>query len=123
MTATGDALLVATGRTPNSDTLNLDAAGVETDGQGFIGTDEYLRTTADGVWALGDIVGEYLLKHNANHEAQAVARNVFSDDLQPGDYTAIPFAVFASPKVAEVGARRGVADGRPRVRDSHLSVR
>ncbi|MEF8901836.1 MAG: FAD-dependent oxidoreductase, partial [Halovenus sp.] len=69
VTVTGDALLVAAGRTPNSDTLALEAAGVETDAQGFVETDEYLRTTAEGVWALGDIVGEYLLKHSANHEA------------------------------------------------------
>ncbi|MFW6449253.1 MAG: dihydrolipoamide dehydrogenase, partial [Halobacteriota archaeon] len=58
-----------------------------------------------GVWALGDIVGEYLLKHSANHEAGAVARNLFGDELQPVDYTAMPFAVFASPEVAGVGAR------------------
>ncbi|WP_435186481.1 dihydrolipoyl dehydrogenase [Halobellus sp. EA9] len=105
VTVTGDELLVAAGRTPNTDLLNLDATGVETDGRGFVETDEYLRTTADGVWALGDIVGEYLLKHSANHEAQAVARNLFGDELQPVDYTAMPFAVFASPEVAGVGAR------------------
>jgi dihydrolipoamide dehydrogenase len=105
VTATGDELLIAAGRRPNTDTLNLDAAGVETDEEGFVETDEYLRTTADGVWALGDIVGEYLLKHSANHEARAVARNLFGDDLGPVDYTAMPFAVFASPEVAGVGAR------------------
>jgi len=105
VTVTGDELLVAAGRRPNTDLLNLDAAGVETDDRGFVETDDYLRTTADGVWALGDIVGEYLLKHSANHEAQAVARNLFGDDLQPVDYTAMPFAVFASPEVAGVGAR------------------
>ncbi|MFA9418417.1 dihydrolipoyl dehydrogenase [Natrinema sp. HArc-T2] len=104
VTVTGDTLLVAAGRTPNTDTLDLEATGVETDNEGFIETDEYLRTTAEGVWALGDIVGEYLLKHSANHEAQAVARNCFGDDLQPVDYTAMPFAVFASPEVAGVGA-------------------
>lgn len=105
VTVTGDELLVAAGRTPNTDLLNIDAAGVETDDRGFVETDEYLRTTADGVWALGDIVGEYLLKHSANHEAQAVVRNLFGDDLQAVDYTAMPFAVFASPEVAGVGAR------------------
>jgi dihydrolipoamide dehydrogenase len=105
VTVTGDKLLVAAGRTPNSDTLDLDAAGVETDERGFVQTDEYLRTTADGVWALGDVVGEYLLKHSANHEARAVARNLFGDDLRPVDYTAMPFAVFASPEVAGVGAQ------------------
>jgi len=103
VTVTGNELLVATGRTPNSDTLNLGATGVETDARGFVETDEYLRTTADGVWALGDIVGEYLLKHNANHEAAAVARNLFGD-REPVDYSAMPFAVFASPEVAGVGA-------------------
>ena len=93
----GDELLLAAGRGPNSDTLDLAATGVE--------TDEYRRTTADGVWALGDIVGEYLLKHNANHEARAVIGNLFGEDLEPVDYGAMPFAVFASPEVTGVGAR------------------
>ncbi|MFB6170221.1 MAG: FAD-dependent oxidoreductase, partial [Haloarculaceae archaeon] len=105
VSATGDALLVAAGRVPNTDTLDVAAAGIETDEQGFVETDDYLRTTAEGVWALGDVVGEYLLKHSANHEARAVVRNLFGDGLEPVDYTAMPFAVFASPEVAGVGAR------------------
>ncbi|WP_424016364.1 dihydrolipoyl dehydrogenase (plasmid) [Halorientalis pallida] len=105
VTVTGDELLIAAGRTPNTDTLRLDRTGIETDEQGFVETDEYLRTTVDGVWALGDIAGEYLLKHSANHEARAVARNMFGSDLEPVDYTAMPFAVFGSPEVAGVGAR------------------
>jgi dihydrolipoamide dehydrogenase len=102
---TGDALLVAAGRRPNTDLLGVEAAGVETDEFGFVETDEYLRTSAEGVWALGDIVGEYLLKHSANHEARAVARNRFGDELEPVDYSAMPFAVFGSPEVAGVGSR------------------
>jgi mycothione reductase len=105
VSATGDELLVAAGRVPNTDTLNLDATGVETDSRGFVETDEYLRTDADGVWALGDIVGEYLLKHNANYEAKIATRNIFGEELQPVGYSAMPFAVFASPEVAGVGAR------------------
>ncbi len=105
VTATGDELLVAAGRKSNADTLNLDATNVETDDRGFVETDEYLRTNADGIWALGDIVGEFLLKHNANHEARTAARNIFSNNLEPVDYSAMPFAVFASPEVAGVGAR------------------
>lgn len=104
VSVTGDALLVAAGRVPNTDVLNVEATGVETDDRGFVETDEYLRTDAEDVWALGDIVGEYLLKHSANHEARTVARNVFGEDLQPVDYSAMPFAVFASPEVAGVGA-------------------
>jgi mycothione reductase len=102
---TGDELLVAAGRVPNTDTLNLTATGVQTDQQGFVETDQFLRTDQSGVWALGDIVGEYLLKHSANHEARAVTRNIFGEELRPVDYTAMPFAVFASPEVAGVGAR------------------
>ena len=105
VTVTGDELLVAAGRRPNTDLLDPDATGVETDERGFVETDEYLRTTADGVWALGDIVGEYLLKHSANHEAQVVARNLFGDELRAVDYSAMPSAVFASPEVAGVGAK------------------
>jgi mycothione reductase len=102
---TGDELLLTAGRVPNTDTLNVAATGVQTDQRGFVQTDEFLRTNVPGVWALGDIVGEYLLKHNANHEARAVTRNIFGEQLQPVDYSAMPFAVFASPEVAGVGAR------------------
>ena len=104
VTVTGDELLVAAGRRPNTDILDVGAAGVDTDGRGFVETDEYLRTTADGVWALGDIVGEFLLKHSANHEARTAARNILGDDLEAVDYSAMPWAVFASPEVAGVGA-------------------
>ncbi|WP_075936196.1 dihydrolipoyl dehydrogenase [Halosegnis longus] len=116
VTVTGDELLVAAGRTPNTDTLNLDATGVETDDRGYVETDEYLQTDAEGVWALGDIVGEYLLKHSANHEAKAVVRNLFGDDPEPVAYDAMPFAVFASPEVAGVGATEADLDGDYAVR-------
>ncbi|NHX37212.1 MULTISPECIES: dihydrolipoyl dehydrogenase [Halolamina] len=104
LSVTSDELLVAAGRVPNTDTLDLENTAVETDDDGFVETDEYLRTDAEGVWALGDIVGEYLLKHSANHEARAVMRNLFGDDPEPVDYSAMPFAVFGSPEVAGVGA-------------------
>jgi len=105
ISVTGDELLVAAGRRPNTDTLNLDATSVRTDAEGFVETDEYLRTEAEGVWALGDIAGEFLLKHAANYEAEVVARNLFGPELEPADYSAMPFAVFGSPEVAGVGAR------------------
>ena len=89
---------------PNTDTLDLEHTAVETDDAGFVETDEYLETDAEGVWALGDIVGEYLLKHSANHEAQSVARNIFGEEPEPVDYSAMPYAVFGSPEVAGVGA-------------------
>ena len=103
-TLTADVLLFATGRVPNTDELEVASAGVDVDDRGFVVTDEYLETTAPGVWALGDIVGEYLLKHSANLEAAYAAHNIFNRDNRVAvDYHAMPSAVFASPQVASVG--------------------
>jgi mycothione reductase len=100
----GDALLVATGRVPNSDLLAVTEAGVEVDDEGFIRTDAHLQTNVPGIWALGDIVGEYMLKHAANLEAAHVAHNILHpDDLRPVDYHAMPHAIFGSPQVGSVG--------------------
>ncbi len=117
-----DAVLMATGRKPNTDTLAAAEAGIELDDDGFIRTDEFLRTSVDGVWALGDIVGEYLLKHSANLEAAHVAHNLLQpDDLVPVDYHAMPHAIFASPQVGSVGLteREATASGRPFVVGSY----
>lgn len=101
---TGDALLVAIGRVPNGDTLNLGAAGVEVDAHGFIVTDEYLRTNVAGIWALGDVTNPNQLKHVANAECRAVAHNIIHPDhLRTADLWPIPHAVFADPQVASVG--------------------
>lgn len=110
MTATGDALLVATGRVPNADTLDVEAGGVALDDDGSVAVDDYLRTSAEGVWALGDVVGEYMLKHNANYEAEVVVRNMLAGDEVAVDYAAMPYAVFASPEVAGVGATTAELD-------------
>lgn len=99
-----DRLLVAIGRTPNSDRLQLDAAGVEVRPDGRVITDEYLRTSAPNVWALGDITSLYQLKHVANREAKTVRHNLLNPgDLCPVDHTAVPAAVFTSPQIASVG--------------------
>ena len=102
-----DTLLVATGRRSNSDGLDLDRAGVEVDEGGLVVVDEYQRTTAAGVWALGDISNRYQLKHVSNHEARVIQHNLLHLD-DPGsmvkaDHNAVPSAVFTSPQVASVG--------------------
>ena len=103
-TIVSDALLMATGRVPNTDILDVASAGVEVDGRGFVSTDEYLETNVPGIWALGDIVGRYLLKHSANLEASYAANNIFNPDGKVAvDYHAMPRAIFASPQVAAVG--------------------
>jgi len=99
-----DVLLLATGRTPNSDLLDLDAAGVEVDEDGFVLVDEYQRTTAPGVWALGDVSSPLQLKHLANQDARVVQHNLLHpESLQVSDHRFVPSAVFSSPQVAKVG--------------------
>ena len=101
---TADALLLATGRIPNTDLLEVANTGVEVDERGFVNTDEYLQTSVPGIWGLGDILGKYLLKHSANLEAAYAANNIFNTDHQAAvDYHAMPHAIFASPQVAGVG--------------------
>jgi dihydrolipoamide dehydrogenase len=98
-----DHLLVAAGRTPNSEGLALEKTGVKIDQKGFIITDQYLETNVEGIFALGDAIGHYLFRHSANLEAQYDFNNILSDERIPVDYTAMPHAVFSSPQVAGVG--------------------
>ncbi len=99
-----DELLVATGREPNSDLLDAERGGIELHHHGTIIVDEHMRTTADGVWAIGDIANDWHLKHVANKEASVAFWNIaHPDDLRSIDYSAVPAAVFSTPQIASVG--------------------
>jgi len=101
---TGDVLLVATGRVPNTAGLGLEAAGILTHQDGGVTVDAYGRTNVEGVWALGDVSSAHQLKHVANHEARIVAHNLAHPrDLRSFDHRYIPSAVFTSPQIATVG--------------------
>ncbi|TWF74502.1 mycothione reductase [Pseudonocardia hierapolitana] len=100
----GDLLLVATGRRPNSDRLDLDRTGVATHPDGRIVVDDQQRTTVDGIFALGDVSSAYQLKHVANHEAKVVAHNLLHPDApRRSDHRFVPAAVFTEPQIAAVG--------------------
>jgi mycothione reductase len=100
----GDVLLVAVGRTPNSDRLDLEAGGVAVHPDGRVVVDDTQRTTAEGVWALGDISSEHQLKHVANHEAKVVSHNLLNPDApRRADHRFVPSAVFTEPQIASVG--------------------
>ena len=100
----GDVLLVATGRVPNTAGLGLDVAGIATHQDGGVTVDAHGRTNVAGVWALGDVSSAHQLKHVANHEARVVAHNLaHPDDLASFDHRFVPSAVFTCPQIATVG--------------------
>lgn len=118
----GDVLLVASGRIPNSDQLRVSAGGVALDSRGYVAVDGFGRTSAPGVWALGDINGRYQLKHMANGEAKVVRHNVMHpDDLREYDKRPAPHAVFGNPQIGSVGVteRDARASGQPFVTITH----
>ena len=98
-----DKLLIAAGRIPNTDILNVAKTGVKTNKEGYIKVNGYMETTAKDVWALGDICGIYLFKHSANLEAQYAYNNAFGKQKKKIDYSAMPHAIFSSPQIAGVG--------------------
>lgn len=97
-----DALLVAAGRRPNTDTLALEASGVETDEHGFVRVDERLQTTHPEIYAYGDIIGQAMFKHTSSYEGELAYRNSQGEDLQV-TYRANPHAVFGDPQIGSVG--------------------
>ena len=110
---TGDLLLVATGRRADTDDLDLDRAGVKLRDDGRIEVDAYGRTTAEGIWSLGDASSPFELKHVANAEARTLAHNLaHPDDLRPYPHDWVPSAVFTEPQIASVGARRQDLEGK-----------
>jgi len=97
-----DKVLVSVGRRPNSDDLSLENAGVDVDTHGFIQTDATFATTAENIYAIGDVIGNPMLAHKALHEGTAMADRLAGKDTvsQP---RAIPAVVFTDPAVAWAG--------------------
>ncbi len=99
-----DEILVATGREPNSDLLDVDAAGLTCHHHGTVAVDDTMATNVAGIWAVGDIANNYQLKHLANAEAAIAFWNIaHPDDVRHQSYKAVPSAVFSNPQVATVG--------------------
>jgi pyruvate/2-oxoglutarate dehydrogenase complex dihydrolipoamide dehydrogenase (E3) component len=100
---TGDQLLVATGRTPNTDALGLDSTGIQIDARGYIQVDAYFRTAVDGVWAIGDVTGGMMFTHKAWHDSVLLAGQLLEGKMVSSRGRLIPFAVFTDPEVAGAG--------------------
>ena len=101
-TVEGQAVLVATGRSPNNHDLNLEATGVETDAKGWIKADNGLRTSHPDIYAYGDCIGRELFKLTSSTEGTVAYHNAQGDD-RAVDYNANPHAIFTEPEIASVG--------------------
>jgi mycothione reductase len=106
----GDTLLLATGRTPNSDTVAAVAGGIALHPDGRIVVDEHQCTSVPGVWALGDVSSAWQLKHVANHEMRTVRHNLLHPNKpRSSDHRFVPSAVFTRPQIATVGLTEAAA--------------
>lgn len=99
---TGEEIMVAIGRSPRTDTANLEAAGVETDDWGRINVDDQLRTDVDGIYAIGDVLGEPMLAHRASHQGVVAAEVIAGMDSEL-DHKTVPAACFTDPEIAVTG--------------------
>ena len=107
----GSDLLVATGRTPNTDGIGLEQAGIKLTAQGYVEVNERLETTAPNVWAMGDCAGSPIFTHVAYDDFRIVR-----DNLNGGQRTTrnrlVPFCMFTDPELARVGLNESEAKAR-----------
>ena len=100
-----DVVMFALGRTPLTEGLGLESAGIETDERGYIKVDEYSKTSCDSIWALGDVTDRVQLTPVAIHEAMCFVATEYQDKPTKPDHATIPTAVFSHPEIGTVGLR------------------
>ena len=99
-----DEIFLASGVRSNSDSLHLEKTSIETDSRGWITTNEYLETSENNVYAIGDINGKYQFRHKANYEAEILMHNLFGQgEKRKACYNAVPWAIFTWPQVSHAG--------------------
>ena len=121
----GSHLLLAIGRMPNTDRLGLEAAGIATDSRGFIVVDDELRTSVDGVWALGDVNGRGAFTHTSYNDFEIVSANLFGAGPRRVSERIPAYALFTDPPLARVGMNKtqARAAGRPTLRGYYPMAR
>lgn len=102
-TVTVDEILLATGRHPDLETLNIGAAGLETDKEGALVADDTLRTSVKHIWAAGDVTSKFPFTHIAYEQGILAANNALSKKAQAFKYQAVGWATFTHPTLAQVG--------------------
>jgi pyruvate/2-oxoglutarate dehydrogenase complex dihydrolipoamide dehydrogenase (E3) component len=121
----GSHVLLAVGREPNSHDLGLDRAGVATNARGYIDVDDELRTSAPGIWALGDVNGRGAFTHTSYNDYEIVAANLLDHDRRRVSDRITVYALFTDPPLARVGmTERDVrASGRPALSGKMMMAR
>jgi pyruvate/2-oxoglutarate dehydrogenase complex dihydrolipoamide dehydrogenase (E3) component len=99
----GSHLLLAVGRTPNTDDLGLDRAGVKIDARGYVVVDDELRTNVPGIWALGDVNGRGAFTHTSYNDYEIVAANLLDNDRRRVSDRIPAYALFVDPPLGRVG--------------------
>lgn len=121
---TGSHLLVAVGRAPNTESLNLSAAGVVADARGFIPVDERLQTNVPGIYALGDVNGGLQFTHVSLDDYRVVRDNLLGGRHISSEGRLVPYTVFIDPELARVGMSEREARGQGRnIRVARLPMR
>jgi pyruvate/2-oxoglutarate dehydrogenase complex dihydrolipoamide dehydrogenase (E3) component len=115
---TGSHVLLAVGRRPNTDGLGLDLAGVQTDERGYIVVDDQCRSSAEGVWAVGDCNGRGAFTHTAWNDHEVVVANLFDNDARRLSDRIPCYALFIDPPLGRIGASEAEVrkSGRPALR-------
>jgi glutathione reductase (NADPH) len=116
-----DTIMFATGREPLVDGLGLDKAGVKLDANGAVAVDEFSRTSAEHIWAVGDVTDRLALTPVAIREAVAFAETVFHDRPTKFDHSDVPTAVFSQPPIGVVGLTEAQARHEHKQIDIYLT--
>src|SRR5256714_2070369 len=111
-----DQVLLAVGRVPYTQGLDAEKAGVKLE-RGRVVVDHHLRTTADGVWAIGDVIGGLMLAHGASYEGICAGENIDGLGDRVPDYHAAPNCVYTDPEIAHVGL------GEKEAKDKGIAVK
>jgi dihydrolipoamide dehydrogenase len=109
----GDKVLVAVGRALNSEGIGLESIGLTKGPKGEIIVNDRLETNVPGIFAIGDVIGGFLLAHVASKEGKIAAKNAVGGN-EPMDYTSVPSAIFTSPEIGSVGLREQQAQENKR---------
>jgi dihydrolipoamide dehydrogenase len=111
-----DQVLLAVGRVPYTQGLGADKVGVKLE-RGRVVVDQHLHTDADGIWAIGDVIGGIMLAHVASYEGVCAVENIAGHENRVADYHAAPNCVYTDPEIAHVGL------GEKEARDKGIAVK